>query len=307
MNRIKKIIKFFFFPHVAIVLLVDILSAPAFLYSLFKFPLFHHITIISFVFFVYAVLLTLCALPEIVLRLTGKKLRTEYLHRLASDTQLQINISLYGTLAYNTLYATFQLFTGLYYNSIWYLSIAAYYILLAVMRFSLLHYSRSHKAGEDIESELKRFRFCGILLLVMSSALSAITFYITWQNQELKHHSATTIVFAIFTCVSFTISIINVIKYKKQKSPLLFATKLISFVATIVSILALETALIGRFSAQIPDNLRQLITGATGLAVLVITGYIGIFMVVRGSKRLKEFKEGKLKTPLDADAPSNQK
>lgn len=301
MNKIKKLIKFLFFPHVAIVLLVDILAAPTFIYSLFKFPIFHHITIISFAFFVYSVLLTLCALPEIVLRITGKKMRTEYLHKLAYDTQLQINIALYGTLIYNTIYAIFQLFTGLHYNSIWYLSIAAYYILLAVMRFSLLHYSRSHKAGEDIESELKRFRFCGILLLAMNAALSAITFYITWQNQELKHHSATTIVFAVFTFFSLAISIINVIRFRKQKSPLLFATKLISFVATTVSILALETAIIGRFSAQIPDRIRQIITGTTGFAVIAITVYIGLFMVVRGNKRLKEFKEKSAKAPLPHD------
>ena len=35
------------------------------------------------------------------------------------------------------------------------------HILLAIMRFSLLYYSRSNKAGEDITSELKRFKLCG--------------------------------------------------------------------------------------------------------------------------------------------------
>ena len=291
MNRIKKILKAIFFPHLAIVLLIDLLVAFAFTYSSVILPLFHHIRIMSYVVAIYALILTVCAIPEIILRITGKKLRAEHIQRLAKDKQLHINLSLYGTLAYNTLYATFQLFTGIYYNSVWYLSIATYYTLLAIIRFSLLLYSRANKAGEDLETEYKRFRLCGILLLCMNSALSAMTFYITWQNQELKHHSATTIIFAVFTFASLALTIINIIRYRKLQSPLFLAAKLISLVATVVSILALETALMGRFSAQISDELRQIITGVTGVGVLTVTTCVGLFMIVKGNKSLNDLKE----------------
>ena len=291
MNRIKNFFKALFFPHLAIVLFIDLLVIFAFVYSSAILPIFSYIRIIFYVFSLYALILTLCAIPEVVVRISSKKLRKEYIKRLTSDTQFKINIALYGTLAYNALYAAFQLFTGIYYRSAWYLSIAAYYTLLAIMRFSILHYSRAHKAGNDLESEYKRFRFCGIMLLIMNSALSAITFYITWKNQELKHHSATTIIFAVFTFASLALSIINIIRYRKMKSPIFFAVKLIGLVATIVSILALETAIMGRFSAQISDELRQIITGITGIGVLAITIYIGIFMIVRGTKKLKDLKK----------------
>lgn len=291
MNRIKKILKAIFFPHIAIVLLIDLLVTFSFIYSSAILPIFNQIRITSYVGAAYAIILTICAIPEIILIVTGKKLRPEHFQRLAKDTQLQINLSLYGTLAYNTIYAAFQLFAGIYYNSVWYLSIATYYTLLAIMRFSLLHYLRANKAGEDLESEYKRFRFCGVLLLVMNSALSAITFYITWQNQELRHHSATTVIFAIFTFLSFTLAIINVIRYKKLKSPIFFATKLISLVSAVVSILALETAIMGYYSAQISDEARQIITGITGTGVITVTICVGIFMVVRGTKNLKKIKK----------------
>ena len=291
MNRTKKILKAIFFPHLAIVLLIDLLVAFAFTYSSVILPLFHHIRIMSYVVAIYALILTVCAIPEIILRITGKKLRAEHIQKLAKDTQLHINLSLYGTLAYNTLYATFQLFTGIHYNSVWYLSIATYYTLLAIIRFSLLLYSRANKAGEDLETEYKRFRLCGILLLCMNSALSAMTFYITWKNQELKHHSATTIIFAVFTFASLALTIINIIRYRKLQSPLFLAAKLISLVATVVSILALETALMGRFSAQISDELRQIITGVTGVGVLTVTTCVGLFMIVKGNKSLNDLKE----------------
>ena len=291
MNRIKKILKAIFFPHIAIVLLIDLLVTFSFIYSSAILPIFNQIRITSYIGAAYAIILTICAIPEIILIVTGKKLRPEHFQRLAKDTQLQINLSLYGTLAYNTIYAAFQLFAGIYYNSVWYLSIATYYTLLAIMRFSLLHYLRANKAGADLESEYKRFRFCGVLLLVMNSALSAITFYITWQNQELRHHSATTVIFAIFTFLSFTLAIINVIRYKKLKSPIFFAAKLISLVSAVVSILALETAIMGYYSAQISDEARQIITGITGTGVITVTICVGIFMVVRGTKNLKKIKK----------------
>ena len=291
MNRLKKVLKSIFFPHIAIVLIVDVLVLFSFIYSSAILPIFNQIRITSYISAAYAIILTICAIPEIILIVTGKKLRPEHFQRLAKDTQLQINLSLYGTLAYNTIYAAFQLFAGIYYNSVWYLSIATYYTLLAIMRFSLLHYLRANKAGEDLESEYKRFRFCGVLLLVMNSALSAITFYITWQNQELRHHSATTVIFAIFTFLSFTLAIINVIRYKKLKSPIFFAAKLISLVSAVVSILALETAIMGYYSAQISDEARQIITGITGTGVITVTICVGIFMVVRGTKNLKKIKK----------------
>ena len=291
MKKLKKVLKSVFFPHIAIVLLIDVLVTFSFIYSSAVLPIFHHIRIMSYAVSAYAIILTICAIPGIILRMTGKKLRSDHFQRLAKDTQMQINISLYGTLAYNTLYAAFQLFAGIHYRSVWYLSIATYYTLLAIMRFSLLHYSRSNKAGENIESEYKRFRFCGILLLVMNSALSAITFYITWKNQALKHHSATTVIFAIFTVASFTLAIINVIRYRKHNSPHFFTVKLISLVSAVVSLLALETAIMGRFSDRISDGARQIITSVTGFGVLSVTTCVGIFMIVKGSKNLKKIKE----------------
>ena len=288
---IKKILKAVFFPHLAIVLLIDLLVAFYAVYASAILPIFNNIRIMSYVILAYATVLTICALPEITMRVTSRKIRSSYFKRLKSDTQFKINLSLYGTLAYNTLYATFQLFTGISYNSVWYLSIAAYYTLLAIMRFSLLLYSRANKAGNDIETEYKRFRFCGILLLAMNAALSAITFYITWQNQELKHHSSTTIIFAIFTFISFTLAVVNIVRYRKLKSPLFLAVKLICLVSTVVSILALETAIMGRLSSQISYELRQIITSITGVGVLTVTVCVGLFMLLKGTRELQKLRK----------------
>ena len=204
--------------------------------------------------------------------------------------QFKINLTLYGTFLYNSAYAIFTLCIGLWHRSSWYLSIAAYYILLAIMRFSLLYYSHSNKAGENLISELKRFKFCGALLLLMNTALTSLTFYHTIENRDFRHKGATAIALGLFTLSLFALSIINVIKYKKFNSPVLFAAKLISFVSALVSMLSLETAVISRYASTLSDKWQKIITGISAFTVLAIIAYIGAFMVVRGNKMIKELE-----------------
>ena len=296
MRQVKKILKAVFFPHIAIVTLITVIAALSLIYSLIELPLDHHISIISYLLGIYATSLVICALPELVQK--TKKLRSSVKEKRSraddwQTAQLKINITLYGTFFYNSVYAVFTLFLGLTHRSTWYISIATYYTMIAVMRFSLLYYSRSNKAGSNILSELKRFRFCGIILISMNTALAIMTAYITIQNQEILHHNITTAALAIFTVSLFALSIINIIKYRKYNSPIMFAAKLISFVSALTSMLSLETAVIGKLSAYIDDGTQKLITGVSAFAVLAIISYIGIFMIAIGTKNIKKYNEEK--------------
>lgn len=139
-------------------------------------------------------------------------------------------------------------------------------------------------------SELKRFKFCGILLIIMNTALSGFTFYRTVENRDFRHRGATAVILALFTVSLFTLSIINIIKYRKFNSPVLFAAKLISFVSALVSMLSLETAIISKLSYLLTDGIQKFITGLSAFAVLAIIAYIGIFMTVKGNKAIKSLK-----------------
>ncbi len=58
---------------------------------------------------------------------------------------------------------------GIPYSSVWFVTLAVYYIQLAVMRASLPHYVRS--GGKSRVSEWRRYRLCGMILLCMNAAL----------------------------------------------------------------------------------------------------------------------------------------
>ena len=292
-KHMKKIINAIFFPHLAIVALITVLSSILLAYSLIALPHLHRVSVFSYIFSAYALTLVICAFPYLISR--TKKLFLQKRKNIQKNdseqiAQLKINIALYGTFFYNSIYAAFTLSLGAWYRSSWYLSIAAYYILLAIMRFSLLCYSRSNKAGEDMLSELNRFKICGALLLVMNTALSAMTFFMTLESRDLPHNTAITVTLAVFTVSLLAISIINIIKYRKYNSPIFFAAKLISFSASLVTMLSLGTAIISKYGNIISNNAQKLITRVSALSVLSIIGAIGIFMVIRGNKEIKKLK-----------------
>lgn len=69
-----------------------------------------------------------------------KKIRdTKFGERFFDDIRFRTELSLGGGMLINFLYIAVKLFSGIYYRSIWFISLAAYYIPLAVMRFILLH------------------------------------------------------------------------------------------------------------------------------------------------------------------------
>lgn len=81
-----------------------------------------------------------------------------WVNRYITDVPFRVHISLYLSLAINILYAVIKFISGVHYRSLWLVSIAVYYGLLALMRFLLL-WRESPQSIEKIEG----LRFAGIV------------------------------------------------------------------------------------------------------------------------------------------------
>ena len=210
----------------------------------------------------------------------------EYLYRYLTNVKFRVNFSLNITLILNALYSVFQLFLGIRHGSVWNTSFSAYYMMLALMRFYLLRYTKDHQLCEDMKKELQSYRFCAVVLLLLNVILSVIVFYITWQNKGFLHNAFTTVVISVYTAVSVVKSLYNLIKYRKYKSPVLNAVKIIGVTSSAVSLLTLETTLFK--NGGIP---RRLIVGITGLVVISFVLATAVYMIIFANKRLKTIKK----------------
>ena len=282
----KKIWFNLLYPHVAVILILLPISVAFLVYSLICLISTSIIAIISYLLSFY-VLLTICfRMPRIIVFFKNLKEQNKYINKWFSDVHLRMNVTLYGSLILNIAFAIFQLGLGFYHKSFWFYSMFAYYILLGVIRFFLVKHTRKYKANEETVIEIKKSILCGWLLIIMNLALALIVFFMVYWNRTFYHNMITTIAMAAYTFLTFTFAIINIVKYRKYKSPVYSTAKSISLIAGSVSMLTLETTMLTTFGSTDASIFNQIMLSLTGIAVIGFAITTAIIMIVKGSRQL---------------------
>lgn len=274
------------YPHLAVIICLLPISVAFLVFSLIYLGTESIIAIISYLLAFYVLLVICFRIPNIIQFIKNFKHENKYMRKWFSDVHLRMNVSLYGSLIWNIIFAIFQLGLGFYHKSFWFYSMFAYYVILGVMRFFLVKHTRKFKANEEIVYEIKKSILCGWLLIVMNVALSIIVFFIVYYNKTFIHSEITTITIATYTFVTFTFAIINLIKYRKYKSPIYSSAKIISLIAGAVSMLTLETTMITTFGVGESKILNQILLSTTGFAVIIFSIIMAIIMIIKGNKLL---------------------
>lgn len=287
----KKLGKSLLFPHIAIMLILLPVAIVFLVYAMIFMGTDSIAAYISYVLAFYTLTVWCCKIPKLIRFFKIFKDKNKYARLWQDDARLRVNVSLYGSLMLNTAYAVFQLGLGFYHASFWYYSMAGYYISLAIMRFFLVQHTSRHKPGEKMQEELIKYRNCGIVFFVMNMALSVMIFFMVYWNRTFRHHEITTIAMAAYTFTSFTLAIINVVKYRKYNSPVFSASKAISLAAACVSMLTLESTMLTTFDDGTLDILgRQIMLGASGGVVSVFIVAMAVYMIVQSNKKVKLLK-----------------
>lgn len=289
-HKLKKLGLHLLYPHPALMVLFAVISAVLLTYTFIRNRSEHPVAYVTYVFSFYSLTVVCMRIPTIIRFFKNFKNNNKYLVRYSDDASLRIKISLYGNFAYNAAYAVFQLALGIWHSSIWYFAFAAYYFMLAIMRLFLLRDVHSTAPDQGMRAQWSRYRFCGIMLVVMNLALSVIVWMISIQGYEVAHHQITTIAMAASTFTLMTLAIVNVVKYSKYKSPLFSAAKTISLATSAVSMLTLENAMLSAFSAAEDAEFNSLMRLLTGLCVTLFVLGMGIYMIVLASSRIKKIK-----------------
>ena len=287
----KKIGKALLFPHIAIMILLVPIATVLLVGSMVFIGTESPIAIVSYVIAAYTLTVWCFKIPYLINFFKTFKNENKYARRWQDDTRLRVNVSLYGSLAWNALYGIFQLWLGFYHHTFWFYSLGAYYICLGVMRFFLVRHSSKYAPGEKMRTELVKYRACGWVFLLMNLALALIIFFMVYWNRTFEHHMITAIAMAAYTFTAFTVAIISVVKYRKYNSPVFSASKAISLAAALVSMLTLTSTMLTTFHDGTMTALAQkLLLGSVGFAVSGAVVVMAIYMLVKGTKELKILK-----------------
>lgn len=295
----KAVRKVFFLPPVP-VLLISIPSYVLVIYALAGENVEPAIAYAAYFLSAYALVITVTGIKDIVRfvrqriqqhplvrKMTGIPIVSKYL----KEAMFRTETSLYQGFFISLLYAGIKLFSGILYSSVWFVTLAVYYILLALMRASLLHYMRTDKKSRAFE--WRRYRLCGIILLFMNAALAGIVILAVYENSGFEYPGMLIYIMAVYAFYATITAVRNVVKYRKYGSPVMSAAKAVSLTAAMVSMLSLETAMLTQFGAADDPMFRQIMTASTGAAISVIVLGMAVFMIVKSTIQMKYIRQEK--------------
>ena len=295
MKRLLK--KLFFLPPIP-TLMISIPAYGLVIYALAGEEVNPAVAYAAYFLSAYALIITITGITGIV-RLIRRGINGHPLVRKMMDIPLvsryikedlfRAEAALYQGFVINILYAGIKMFSGILFRSVWFVTLAVYYILLAVMRASLLHYVR--RSDKSKASEWRRYRLCGIILLLMNIALAGIVILVVHQNSGFEYPGMLIYVMAMYAFYATITAVRNVVKFRRYGSPVMSAAKVINLTAALVSMLSLETAMLTQFGAADDPMFRQIMTASTGAGISVIVLGMAVFMIVHATKQLKQEKE----------------
>ncbi len=179
---------------------------------------------------------------------------------------------------------------GIIYSSVWYGALAGYYILLSLTRGSLLILGRKNlREGSeniDIISVAKAYRNSGIFLLLLNLALSTAIAQMIFEDRAFSYPGWIIYGFAAYTFIKMTMAIVNMYRARMQEDLVVTGIRDINLIDALVSILALQTALLQAFSNE--DVSVSLFNILTGAFVSLFTVLFSIYMITKSQKIIKE-------------------
>lgn len=292
MERFKRILHKLLLPGIAVVLISVPVAAALLVYTFLFGDQDSALAYVSYVLSAYSLTIVCAYIAKAPKgNVKGVLHRNPYVHRYLTDLPFKTHVSLYLSLGVNLLFVAMKLFFGVYYRSVWFGTLAVYYILLAVMRFLLLRHVNQNRIGTDVYSELKRYRLCGIILLLMNSALSGVVILVVQKNEGFHYAGYLIYVVAMYAFYNFITAVRDVVKYRKYNSPVMSAAKAIKLATALVSMLSLETAMLMQFNIEEDaEAFRQVMTGTTGGCACVIVVAMAVIMIVKSTKQLRKMR-----------------
>lgn len=259
------------------------------------------IAILAYAFFgvagvslAYSVYLVIPLFPKLKRKMITFLESREFTYLLLRNFGFRTVIFAIGSFLMSLLFSAFNAYLGIANRSIWYGALAGFYIALAFLRGGVLTYHKNkigHKDKRENEEYIKAkvYKNSGIITLILNIALSSAIAQMIFSDAHFTYLGWTVFAYATYAFYKITTSIISFVKAHKQEDLTVRAIRNINLVDALVSILALQTALLTMFSeGQVNISLFNTLTG---IAVSVSSVAIGVYMIISAKKKMKELQK----------------
>lgn len=300
MERMKRILRRLLFPGTAVVLISVPVAAALLLYIFSQQKEYTPAAYVSYALSAYSLTIVCASVTRFPRQDLQKALhKNRHVHRYLTDVSFKTHVSLYVSFGINLLFAAVKLFYGVRYRSVWFGTLAVYYVMLAVMRFLLLRFVNRNGIGRDLALELRQYRLCGGILLLMNISLLGVVALVVLDQEGFYYGGYLIYVVAMYAFYNIISAVWEIAKYRRYKSPVMSAAKVVKLAAALVSMLSLETAMLAEFGEESGEWFRLVMTGLTGCGVCLIVLAAAVVMLRISAKRLQELEKNA--KPLQPD------
>ena len=215
--------------------------------------------------------------------MTAKEFRKRY----AENGKFRAVVCSSCSFAVNAGYALFNGVLAALYASAWLGAVASYYLALSLVRsYVLLRGAR----GEGELRQWRVLRACGFALILLTLVLGAAVAQMVTAGGGFRHPGLAIYAAATYTACKTTVAVVNFVKARAQRDPLLLAIRNINLSDALVSVLALQTAMLAEFDDGSLDP--AVMNGATGIAVLAAIVLLGAFAAAGAGRAIARAKNG---------------
>lgn len=184
----------------------------------------------------------------------------------------------------NLIYATYNFVLGIASYSWWFITIGAYYVILSIMRISVIVFS-----VKDRKNNKFIMKFSGIMIFILSIVLCGIVYMTIEQFGAVKYPKIAMITIALYAFVKLILAICGLIKTGQNSSPNIKTLVSIAFTDAVVSIYSLQRSMLVSFDGMTDANI-VIFNTLSGIGMCIIIICIGLNLVVE-----KENRNGKIK------------
>ena len=197
------------------------------------------------------------------------------------------------TLIITVCYAIFYAVMGIVMHSTWYGVLACYYLMIVLMRPTVVGYHGTKKKHYGLQkeseklklkTEIKIYAGCGIVIILLTFPLSFAILQMVMDKATFSHSGLMIYVAATYTTYKVIATICHYRKAKKSDDFTVKTVRDINLADMFVSVLALQTAMFNSFS---PDYDCSVFNSVTGAAVCLCDIVIGIAMIQKGRRSLR--------------------
>lgn len=238
---------------------------------------------IAYTITVYVFLIVIAEIPKVLIQTKTRIMGEGKSTCIIFSKETRTKLALYFGWLLNLLYAAFKMLVSVVYNSFWFSTEAIYYLMLGVIRFTLVKFE---KEENNIILEWKAFRLCGCLMLIVNLLITVIIIVSIYNHKVYNYSDVILYASGIYTVYRLLSSLVQMTAFRKTNRPVLSAAKGINISASALSLFTFFSTLIN-YSGKLDYNKT-----ITIIAVLVcgIIISVSVFMIIRSNSIIKKIE-----------------